>query len=237
MAIARVVIRSKEQLVAVRPIGDALGMATMLFADEVLSPERLDEIAEARRSRRPSASSTSPTQLVDSLAGDFEPDRFRDTYREQVLELIERKARARQSPCSPRPRRRCPGARPDERLKASLDAVRAREDAAEAQATAAPRKPRKAAEESARPRKPQPKKPRPRRPPPRKSPPPSGRPGRSRPGGAVAREGPRIDVVRARRRVDVSRVHEGRIAMAIQRRRTTTTGPQVTAQRDPPLPA
>ena len=47
VAIARVVIRSKEQLVALRPIGDALGMATMLFADEVLPPERLDEVAEA----------------------------------------------------------------------------------------------------------------------------------------------------------------------------------------------
>src|ERR1700682_759917 len=46
VAIARVVIRSKEQLVAVRPMGDALGMATMLFADEILPPDRLDEIAE-----------------------------------------------------------------------------------------------------------------------------------------------------------------------------------------------
>ena len=42
VAIARVVIRSKEQLVAVRPMGDALGMATMLFADEVLPPDRID---------------------------------------------------------------------------------------------------------------------------------------------------------------------------------------------------
>src|SRR6266576_1556810 len=45
--IARVVIRSKEQLVAVRTIGIALGMATMLFPDEVLPPERLDEVLEA----------------------------------------------------------------------------------------------------------------------------------------------------------------------------------------------
>src|SRR6266436_4782923 len=44
VAIARVVIRQKEQLVALRPMGDALGMATMLFADEVTPPERLDEI-------------------------------------------------------------------------------------------------------------------------------------------------------------------------------------------------
>src|SRR5271165_2383391 len=47
VAIARVVIRSKEQLVAIRPMGDVLGMATMLFADEVLAPDRLDEVAEA----------------------------------------------------------------------------------------------------------------------------------------------------------------------------------------------
>src|SRR5205807_8224892 len=38
VAIARVVIRSKEQLVALRPVSGVLGMATMLFADEVLSP-------------------------------------------------------------------------------------------------------------------------------------------------------------------------------------------------------
>src|SRR5256886_6838570 len=47
VAIARVVIRSKEQLVAIRPMGPALGMATMLFADEVTEPERLDEVKEA----------------------------------------------------------------------------------------------------------------------------------------------------------------------------------------------
>ena len=42
VAIARVVIRSKEQLVALRPMGDVLGMATMIFADEILPPDRLD---------------------------------------------------------------------------------------------------------------------------------------------------------------------------------------------------
>src|SRR3984893_7344699 len=47
VAIARVVIRSKENIVAVRPIGEALGMATMIFSDEVISPESLDEIVEA----------------------------------------------------------------------------------------------------------------------------------------------------------------------------------------------
>ena len=76
VAIARVVIRSKEQLVAVRPMGDALGMATMLFADEVLSPDRLDEVAEAAEVKTTKREFDIAKQLVDSLAGDFEPDSF-----------------------------------------------------------------------------------------------------------------------------------------------------------------
>src|SRR5436190_1673251 len=48
VAIATVVIRSKQQLVAVRPIGDhALGMATMVFPDEVIDPATIDEIPSA----------------------------------------------------------------------------------------------------------------------------------------------------------------------------------------------
>ncbi len=90
VAIARVVIRSKEQLVAVRPMGEVLGMATMLFADEVLSPERLDEVADAAEVKTTKRELDIAKQLVDSLAGDFVPESFRDTHREQVLELIER---------------------------------------------------------------------------------------------------------------------------------------------------
>ncbi len=74
VAIARVVIRSKEQLVALRPIGDALGMATMLFADEVLAPDRLDELADAAEVKTTKRELDIAKQLVDSLAGDFEPE-------------------------------------------------------------------------------------------------------------------------------------------------------------------
>ncbi len=119
-------IRSKEQLVAVRPIGDALGMATMIFADEVLPPERLDEIAEVKEVTTTARELDVATQLIDSLAGDFEPDRFRDTYREQVLELIERKAAGKAIAVQPEPEEAAAPA-PDlmTALKASLDAVRA----------------------------------------------------------------------------------------------------------------
>ena len=93
VAIARVVIRSKENLVAIRPRDGVLTMETMLFADEVV-PTGLARRAARRtaRSRPPSGSSTMAKQLIDSLATDFDPTKYRDEYRERVLELIERKA-------------------------------------------------------------------------------------------------------------------------------------------------
>src|ERR671919_2055325 len=93
VAVARVVLRSKEHLVAIRPRDGALAMETMLFADEVIPPESLEELAagdgDVQTSDRELAMAN---QLIDSLASDFEPEKYRDEYRERVLDLIERKA-------------------------------------------------------------------------------------------------------------------------------------------------
>jgi DNA end-binding protein Ku len=126
VAIARVVIRAKEQLVAIRPMGDALEMATMLFADEVLSPDRLEELSDATGAKTNKREVEIAKQLVGSLAGDFKPEKYHDTYREQVLELIERKAHGEQIAVAPPPEKPSAPA-PDlmSALKASLDAVRA----------------------------------------------------------------------------------------------------------------
>jgi DNA end-binding protein Ku len=129
VAIARVVIRSKEQLVAVRPMGVVLGMATMLFPDEVLAPERLDEVVEAADAKTTKRELDIAKQLVESLAGDFDPDSYRDTYREQVLALIEQKAEGKEIAVQP-PAEVLSAPVPDlmSALKASLDAVRAAGD-------------------------------------------------------------------------------------------------------------
>ena len=59
VAVARVVLRSKEHLVAIRPRDGVLAMETMLFADEVIPPDSLEELAAATATSRPaSASST-----------------------------------------------------------------------------------------------------------------------------------------------------------------------------------
>ncbi|MCW3068078.1 MAG: Ku protein [Solirubrobacterales bacterium] len=132
VAIARVVIRSKEQLVAVRPMGIALGMATMLFPDEILPPERLDEVLDAANTKTTKRELDVAKQLIESLAGDFEPDKFRDTYRDEVLALIERKAEGKEIAVQP-PAEEVRAPAPDlmSALKASLDAVRAAGDGAE----------------------------------------------------------------------------------------------------------
>jgi DNA end-binding protein Ku len=93
VAIARVVIRSKENLVALRSYRGAITMETMLFSDEVIQPESLEELAavdgEVKTTKR---ELDMAKQLIESLSGDFDPSGFRDEYRERVLDLIERKA-------------------------------------------------------------------------------------------------------------------------------------------------
>jgi DNA end-binding protein Ku len=128
VAIARVVIRSKENLVAIRPMGDVLGMATMIFADEILPAERIDEIADLQDVKTTKRELDIAKQLVGSLAGDFDPGRYTDTYREEVLALIERKAEGKEIAVQPEPEELSAPA-PDlmGALKASLEAVRARE--------------------------------------------------------------------------------------------------------------
>ncbi len=93
VAVARVVLRSKEHLVAIRPRDGALAMETMLFADEVIPPESLEELAAADGDVQTSDRELAmANQLIESLASDFEPAKYRDEYRERVLDLIERKA-------------------------------------------------------------------------------------------------------------------------------------------------
>jgi DNA end-binding protein Ku len=90
VAIGKVVMRSKERLVAIRPVDGVLCLETMRYADEVLDPSTLlpDDVAEPSARER-----TMARQLVESLASDdFDIAKYHDEYREQLLELIDRKA-------------------------------------------------------------------------------------------------------------------------------------------------
>jgi len=91
VAIGRIIVRSKERLVAIRPVDGMLCIETMRYADEVLPRENLvPDDGETELSERELAMAR---QLVESLAAEsWEPEKYRDEYREQVLDLIERKA-------------------------------------------------------------------------------------------------------------------------------------------------
>ena len=93
VAIAKVVIRSKESLVAIRPAGEVLTMSTMLFHDEVVPVDRLDDLpGKEKGSKVTKRELDMAEQLIGSLASDFDPEKYRDEYRDRVLDLIERKA-------------------------------------------------------------------------------------------------------------------------------------------------
>ncbi len=91
VGIARMVLRSKQYLAAIRPMGDVLCLETLLFADEVVRPEALEGLPgpETEVSDRELKMAQ---QLIESLSTDFEPEKYRDEYRDRVLDLIERKA-------------------------------------------------------------------------------------------------------------------------------------------------
>ena len=123
VGIGRVVLRSKQQLCALRPTGEALTLSTMLFGDEVLSPDRLDELESVNEAEASERELTMAQQLIDSLSSDFEPDKYHDEYRERVLDLIERKAAGEEIAIQPQAEE--PAAAPDlmAALEASLAAV------------------------------------------------------------------------------------------------------------------
>jgi len=123
VAIAKVVIRQKENLVAIRPMeGGVLGMSTMIFADEVVPADRLDDLPGDIETKEQEVEMA--RMLIDSLASDFEPEKYEDTYREEVLALIERKAEGKEIAVQPAAEEEAAPV-PDlmAALKASLDAV------------------------------------------------------------------------------------------------------------------
>jgi DNA end-binding protein Ku len=92
VAIARFVMRTKQYLAALRAVDGLLVLSTMLYADEVVSTEEIkaligEDVELTERELKMAQ------QLVDSLTvDDFEPEKFKDEYREKVLEMIEQKA-------------------------------------------------------------------------------------------------------------------------------------------------
>ncbi len=91
-ALARFVMRSKQYLAAVRSTGTHLVMSTMVYADEINEAATIVELQGLEELAASDQEVDMARLLIDSLAGDFDPDEFTDEHRAKVLALIERKA-------------------------------------------------------------------------------------------------------------------------------------------------
>lgn len=92
VGIARLVMRTKEYLAAVRPRDGLLVLSTMMYHDEVNSPEEIGGFEVLDGMKPTKAELEMADQLIETLTGDFDAEKYEDTYRLKVLEMIEAKA-------------------------------------------------------------------------------------------------------------------------------------------------
>jgi DNA end-binding protein Ku len=119
VGVARFVMRTKQYLCAVRPMENVLTLSTMLYADEVVPKENIEVEKLPSPAQKELAMAE---QLIGSLTGKFQPEKYKDIYREKVLELLEKKAQGEQIQAAPAPQK--PGKVIDlmDALKRSLQA-------------------------------------------------------------------------------------------------------------------
>lgn len=100
VAVARFVLRTKEHLVVVRPVKGALALHTMLFPDEIVDASDVDGLPV--RAKADGREMKMAEQLIESLTVKWDPKKYRDTYREKLLDVIERKAKGEEIVTQPR---------------------------------------------------------------------------------------------------------------------------------------
>ena len=140
VAIGRFVLRTRQQLCALRPANGVLMLSTMLYGDEVNAPERLDELEDIQEIEANEREVAMAGQLIESLSTPFDPASYRDEYREKVLDLIDRKAAGEE--VAVQPAAAAPAPVPDlmAALEASVAAVRGNGGPADAPAPARKRR-------------------------------------------------------------------------------------------------
>src|SRR5215204_1388781 len=93
VGIAKVVIRNKQHLAAVRPYDGVLILETMYYADEIREPVSVDG-----KGKLPEAEVEMAKSLVENLSDTFKPDKYDDNYRKELLQLIRKKAKGQKLP-------------------------------------------------------------------------------------------------------------------------------------------
>jgi len=93
VGIAKVVIRTKEYLAALKPNGKALVLELMHYPDEIVEAD--DFNFPAANEKASAGEMKAAKMLIDTMSGDFKPASYRDTYREEVMTMIEARAKGK----------------------------------------------------------------------------------------------------------------------------------------------
>jgi DNA end-binding protein Ku len=94
VALAKFVLRGKENIVLVRAAQKGLMLHTMFFADEV---RNFDEIGKGETAKISGAETNLALRLIDELSNEeFNPDQYQDEYRQRVLDLVNTKAQGKE---------------------------------------------------------------------------------------------------------------------------------------------
>jgi DNA end-binding protein Ku len=115
VGIGRVVLRARELLVSVRPVDGALRMQVMRFADELVPGKEMDVDEPSKAPAKKEVDMASA--LIDTLAADFDPTKYEDTYRDRVLEVVKAKEKGKKIEPPKEPEREEP-----DNLMAALEA-------------------------------------------------------------------------------------------------------------------
>ncbi len=127
IAIAKIAIRNKERLCALRPRGDQLILETLLFPDEIREPEAI-AVAEVSDAEMEMAAA-----LIEMLEGPFDPSQYRDEYREALMAMITAKLEGEEVVTPEAPTAQ-PAVDLMAALRASVEAAKARKGGGEAPA-------------------------------------------------------------------------------------------------------
>ena len=114
VGIGRFVLRTKPHLVALRPMEHVLALETLYFGDEVRDASRL--VSRPGRGAVTQREIDVSKQLVEALATDWDPSRFADEYREELMRMIAER--------TPERIEEEPSAEPSQSIAELMDALR-----------------------------------------------------------------------------------------------------------------
>jgi DNA end-binding protein Ku len=143
VGIGRFVLRTKQYLAALRPRDGALVLSTMLFADEVVGASDLD-VKTTSETKPSDREVTMARQLVNSLSAEWEPEKYKDDYRDKVLAMIEAKAEGNEIAAPEEPEKPAPVVDLMAALEASLARAKEAGHAPEAEAATSGRRRKRA---------------------------------------------------------------------------------------------